>query len=145
MAGAGACLQLYSRTWITTVGVVDVDKRAVLFQSTYPQTSERRWIMREQLLKWSEKRRADLTSIGITTSEFHMGPDDRPKPGAFVDHDTLTALGRITIWESGEMEVEAIHIEDGKQIFWKYYQLDGEPNFDLLLQDYFDALTKANV
>ena len=99
--------------------------------------------MREQLLKWIEQRRADLASIGITTSKVHIGLDESPNPGAFVDHETPTALGEIIIWESGEMEVQAFRIEDGEPIFW-HYQLEGEPNFDLLLQDYLKVLTGAN-
>ena len=100
--------------------------------------------MRELLQNWIEMRRTDLAKIGITTGEVHMGPDVPPKPGLYVDHDTSTALGRIVIWESGEMEVEVISAEDGKQLFWKYYELEGEPNFDLLLQNYLNALTEVN-
>lgn len=100
--------------------------------------------MRELLQNWIETRRTDLAKIGITTGEVHMGPDVPPNPGLYVDHHTSSALGRILIWDSGEMEVEVISTKDGKQLFWKYYQLAGELNFDLLLQNYLNALTGLN-
>jgi hypothetical protein len=40
--------------------------------------------------------------------EWHEGSDDSPKRAAWIDVDAPSALGRLTLWESGECDTEAI-------------------------------------
>jgi hypothetical protein len=61
-----------------------------------------------------------------------------------VNHDTPIAIGEIILWESGEMDVEAIRIEDGKQLFLHHYELVGEPDFDEILKTYLNVLIEGS-
>jgi hypothetical protein len=40
--------------------------------------------------------------------EWHESPDDRPKRSAWIVGHAPSASGQLTIWESGECELEAV-------------------------------------
>ena len=77
--------------------------------------------------------------------KIHISPTDSPNPSLSIDHDARSAIGRITIWESGEMDVEVIRKSTGERSFWHHYELDVESNISDLLLEYFLSLRQQEI
>ena len=58
--------------------------------------------------------------------EFHLGAES-DKRAAWVDVDGIHATGRMTVWESGECDTEALETSDGTQIRYRSRVL-GDPS-----------------
>jgi hypothetical protein len=54
-----------------------------------------------------------------------------------LDFSYKDLIGRMTVWESGECDLEVTEKETGKSILWKHYQLNDEGAFHQLLADFF--------
>jgi hypothetical protein len=50
---------------------------------------------------------------GDTTVRWERSPDDRPKRAVWVSVQGNAAWGQLTVWESGEVHVEAMDTETG--------------------------------
>ena len=46
-----------------------------------------------------------------------------------LDFETTKLLGRVTVWESGECDMEAIDIESGDYVFREHHQCSNEMEF----------------
>jgi hypothetical protein len=46
-----------------------------------------------------------------------------------LDFETKKLMGRVTVWESGDCEMEAIDIESGKHAFYEHHQCNNEMEF----------------
>jgi hypothetical protein len=46
---------------------------------------------------------------------YTQGPADRPKKAGWIDLDGPTMLVRVTVWESGECDIETALIGSGEQ------------------------------
>ena len=45
-----------------------------------------------------------------------MGPEDRPKRAAWIIAEGRAVAGQLTVWDSGELECEAICVDSGEQV-----------------------------
>lgn len=45
-----------------------------------------------------------------------MGPDDRPKRAAWIIAEGPAVAGQLTVWDSGELECEAIHVGSSEPV-----------------------------
>ena len=59
---------------------------------------------------WSASGNA---AVSIT---FEMGPESRPKRSAWALFDGPSASGQVTVWDTGECQVEVVGTEAGAQI-----------------------------
>jgi len=59
---------------------------------------------------WSASGRTDVSL------EFVMGPEDRPKRAAWIIAEGRAVAGQLTVWDSGELECEAIRVDSGEQV-----------------------------
>lgn len=59
------------------------------------------------------------------------------KSAMWIDFENSNQFGRMTIWESGECDIEVLDIESRKQSFWKHYDLKDEEEFHHLLAQFF--------
>jgi hypothetical protein len=57
--------------------------------------------------------------------------------GMWIDFENSTQMGRMTVWESGECDIEVLNSESGKQLFWKHYELPDEIEFHQCLANFF--------
>ncbi len=51
------------------------------------------------------------------------------KSAMYLNFESPTQLGRITVWISGECEVEVLDIETEKTVFHEYYLFKSEAEF----------------
>jgi hypothetical protein len=54
-----------------------------------------------------------------------------------LDFEYKKPAGRMTVWESGECDLEVMEMETNKSILWKHYQLSDEKAFHELLANFF--------
>jgi hypothetical protein len=66
----------------------------------------------QALAKWFDQHRSELESSGVTAGIEHARADS-PKAAAWVDLATATGIGRLTVWETGECEIQVAEIESG--------------------------------
>lgn len=66
----------------------------------------------QALTDWFDRHRSELEASGITVGVEHA-PADRPKAAAWIDLTTATDIVRLTVWETGECEIQVAEIESG--------------------------------
>jgi hypothetical protein len=49
--------------------------------------------------------------------------------GMRLDFETRRLLGRITVWESGQCDMEVVNIESGDCVFYEHHQFSTEIEF----------------
>lgn len=59
---------------------------------------------------WTASGRSDVSL------EFVMGPSEYPKRSAWVIAEGRSVAGQLTVWDSGEVEGEAISISTGERV-----------------------------
>ncbi|WP_339236746.1 hypothetical protein MKX40_23410 [Paenibacillus sp. FSL R5-0517] len=102
-------------------------------------------MLRKQFKQWVEQQVDGLKSLHISTEQReHSVYDDHiiPDPSTGFVHESGCAIGQVTVWESGQMEYEVIHIETEMLILWKYIERidEKEPDFAELLTTYFQVV-----
>ncbi|MFX3646842.1 MAG: hypothetical protein ACE3K2_16485 [Paenibacillus sp.] len=95
--------------------------------------------------QWAEQQADCLKSLHISTEQREHPDHDNhsiPDPSTGYVHESKCAIGQVTVWESGQMEYEVIHIETEVLILWKYIERidEKEPDFDELLTTYFQVV-----
>ena len=71
---------------------------------------------------------------------FNDGIGELPNPTMVVEHSYGQCIGQITVWESGFMDFEIIDIKSGEQLLWEHRDLDGQPDFGNILEEYLKLL-----
>lgn len=62
-----------------------------------------------------------------------------------IAHDSRFSVGTICVWESGELELEVLHLEFGR-ILWHYHEFDpmtelsGDGTFLNLMNEYIERM-----
>ncbi len=59
---------------------------------------------------WSASGRTDVSL------EFVLGPEDRPKRAAWIIAEGRAVAGQLTVWDTGELECEAVRMDSGEQV-----------------------------
>jgi hypothetical protein len=63
----------------------------------------------ETMREWASTHETSLQ--GLVSVNFRDGRTDVPKRSADIGFQTSTSLGVVAVWESGELETEAIDIQ----------------------------------
>ena len=95
--------------------------------------------MHRRFAKWAEQKRRDLDALGVSTEEICLA-EGGTKPAARVDHRSSCCMGRVTVWESGELEAEVLDLRSGEIFLAIHHDLASEPDFDATLQCYLDGI-----
>lgn len=83
-----------------------------------------------------------LKQKGIET-DLLLVPTLTDNPATFADHITETKMGRVSIWDSGSLNLEVLDQSTGKTVYFKDIEiLDKNPNMEQLLSEYFEALLR---
>lgn len=97
--------------------------------------------MHKKFFKWIKNVENDLVVKGITTENINVTDDNVPNPSITVDNFSQVCIGRISVWETGEMDVEVLHFETEERLMYEHYELGDEPDFDKILIDYLNVLS----
>jgi hypothetical protein len=67
-----------------------------------------------------------------------------------LDFETMKLLGRVTVWESGECDMEIVNIDSGEYVFREHHQFNNEmefhrtfPRFVIYMRDAFGSWSSA--
>ena len=96
--------------------------------------------MYQEFFKWVEAKRDELEQLGITTGNINVTDRIVPNPSTSVDHFSQACIGRVSVWETGQMDTEVMHIETEKRLLFEHFELDLDPEYDKILRDYFQVL-----
>ena len=98
--------------------------------------------MHRRFAKWAEQKRRGLDALGVNTEEICLA-EDGTKPSARVDHSSSCCMGRVTVWESGEMVAEVLELRSGETFLVIHHDLTCEADFDAASRAYFAALASG--
>ncbi|WP_446661188.1 immunity protein TriTu family protein [Brevibacillus reuszeri] len=93
---------------------------------------------------WVEHKSTKLNSLNISSEILNREfiNDKRVQdPSLGVIHESLHCLGQILVWESQQFEMEVVHIDTEKVMYWKYLEkIDTRSDLDEITSDYFQVL-----
>lgn len=100
--------------------------------------------MHRRFLEWIKEIRDGLEEKGIMTDHINVTSNDVPNPSTIVDHSTQYCMGRVSVWETGQMDVEVLHIDTEKTLLYEHYNLEKKNEFSKALRKYFGVLCSKN-
>ena len=82
-----------------------------------------------------------FAQMGIVQNiTINKGIGELPNPTVVVEHSVNKRVGQVIVWESGFMDIEILDFNMGEQIMWEHRDLEGIPDFDSILEKYFEIL-----
>ncbi|WHY75285.1 hypothetical protein QNH20_14110 [Neobacillus sp. WH10] len=72
--------------------------------------------MEELFYSWFKEHREELLKKGIVT-DLILEPTTTDNPAIFADHLSSTKMGRVTVWNSGSIEIEILDQISGGRYF----------------------------
>jgi hypothetical protein len=75
--------------------------------------------------------------------KVNKGIGELPNPTVISEHSFAQRIGQVAVWESGYIDFEIVDIDNGKQILWGHQDLEGKPDFEKILKEYFKLLIKT--
>ena len=93
----------------------------------------------EILEEWASNNRSSLEKKGITIDFVRSRPSE--KPAAYIDIDTASTLARVTAWNSGELQLEAIEAGSGKQLTVETHKAENTQVMIDLISSFVSHLT----
>jgi hypothetical protein len=101
--------------------------------------------MLSEFQDWFAVNESQLKAACISFEIVYPFPDfDIDKYSIYVDIDTDTTIARITIWETGECDLEALEVESAERLFpYQHYILENYQQLDTALKKFFLLLVNS--
>ncbi len=94
--------------------------------------------MLEDFLRWAKERQSierDKFSLTLTVSQPTSNPSAR------LDVDGPHSIARLTVWNSGDIDMEVLEIRSGKSIYTNQLFATAPCDFDVLFAAFFTAIS----
>jgi len=78
--------------------------------------------------------------MGITIDQIIENDEPTDNDGIAVDYLSKICLGRVSVWESGDVDMEILNISSEEVLFYKHYDSLKTVDFNKLLQEFFDVM-----
>jgi hypothetical protein len=88
---------------------------------------------------WLKNNASFLQSKNVTLEKLVFSPNSSYNPGCYADLLSKCSYGRITLWESGACDIEALD-ESGDSILWEHRDLNNDVDLDKALRDLVDVM-----
>ena len=89
------------------------------------------------LKEWLSQNEKKLERLGIKLNDLTYSVEGSPDPSLRVDHVSDSFMGRITVWNSRNIDIEVIDFNTGDTKLYEQKEIiDDFPDFDLLLENY---------
>jgi len=95
--------------------------------------------MLSEFKKWLTEKEPFLHQQGFALTISHS-PTDLDKPSLRADMDSDDYMGRIVIWNTGECQIEIVHVETEETLLDNYILISASSEFDKLFSPFFDKL-----
>ena len=96
--------------------------------------------MIRRFLQWNEENRKKLDKMGITIDQIIKNDEATDNDGIAVDYLSEICLGRVSVWESGDVDMEILNINSEEVLLYKHYDSLKTVGFNQLLQEFFDVM-----
>lgn len=91
---------------------------------------------------WFKKNKEELRKMGIETNLISE-PTMTDNPAIFADHLSSTKMGRVTVWNSGAIDIEVLDQFTGQTVLNKHLEItEKSPCVKFILREYFDCLVR---
>ncbi len=94
--------------------------------------------------QWAKGTAKILLNKGITTDNVINAGQESNNSSTRVDHMTDNCLGRITVWKSGDINMEVLDVETSDTILFENYTMEEHAKFETYLEEYFRVLVEGN-
>ena len=88
-----------------------------------------------------EDNRELLVRQRIEIAEVYTTPSNASVPGMYADFYTETRIGRITIWSTGDCDLEILDADSACQLFWEHRLVSPSTDFASAFQKFMEKLT----
>jgi hypothetical protein len=92
----------------------------------------------DQLIQWAEPWAAANPSVQAV-----HGPSDRDKIAAWVQADGESVGGQVTVWDSGECEVEVLDVATGQPRWIEHFEFASEEDMHSVLVRFMEAIDRS--
>lgn len=97
--------------------------------------------MHSIFLKWVEERKPQIDMLKISTDEVNIA-ENNVNPSVTVDYSSEMCIGRVSVWETGLIDMEVLDSDTGKRLYFEHHQLKDNLDFDKLLENFFATIRK---
>lgn len=99
--------------------------------------------MLTQFESWIQQKRQEIENWGYQL-EMVKSPSDVVQKSLRLDFDSDNYIARITLWESGDSQLEIIEVVSEKMIFDEYFKINADFNFSKAFENFINIL-KLNI
>lgn len=96
--------------------------------------------MTKRFLQWNEENRNKFDKMGITIDQIINNDKTTDNDGIAIDYLSKICLGRVSVWESGDIDMEILNISSEEVLLYKHYNSLKTVDFNKLLQEFFDVM-----
>jgi hypothetical protein len=94
----------------------------------------------ELFYSWFKEHKDELLNKGVAT-DLISKPTLTDNPAIFADHLSSTRMGRVTVWNSGSIEIEIVEQNTSETVYYKHLEINEQnPCVEVILGEYFDCL-----
>ena len=97
---------------------------------------------RTYLIHWFNKKRISWLQRGIEAT-VTLPAINSDSNSVRIDFDSRDSIGRITVWESGECDLEILLVSSEETILWKHHQFSDVIVADEILRDFVALLDQS--
>lgn len=91
-------------------------------------------------VQWLQTHTAVLEHKGVRIVEQARTPDVADDPAFRVDFESANCIARLTVWEKGWCNIEALSIATDDLHFWEEREVVDDADIDLAFCDLLDKL-----
>lgn len=96
--------------------------------------------MKNLFLKWNEENQNTFAQEGITIDHIMIPDEDNDDNCVAIDYLTKNCLGRVSVYEAGDVEVEILDVDSEESLLYEHYECDSQTDFESLLGIFFSVL-----
>jgi len=89
---------------------------------------------------WLASNKDLLSRRNLTVKDCHETPADAEKPAIVIDIDSADKMGRMTLWSTGECDVETLVIDSGETVLWQNLLCKNEQDVNTVFRRLIEQL-----
>ncbi|HXJ07822.1 MAG TPA: hypothetical protein VNH65_22190 [Candidatus Acidoferrum sp.] len=95
-----------------------------------------------EIVAWYRSKQISLKGSTFSLVNIKEGAGG-PKPAAAADFDGPNTMGQICGWVSGEFDIEAIRVPDGKDIFERHVDVSAVGELETAYADFLRKMQSS--